>query len=102
MIEAEPNTGWLYGSVKLGSKGFILTGGSDGFDSSPYASITPGADAVGDVRANSVKRVASAVGADEGKLRPLLSERHFPTKAITSAHAYVEASVLGKVVVDVQ
>jgi thioredoxin reductase (NADPH) len=62
MIGAEPNTGWLFGTVKLDKKGFILTGGPDGFDSSPYATSTPGIFAVGDVRSNSVKRVASAVG----------------------------------------
>jgi thioredoxin reductase (NADPH) len=62
MIGAEPNTGWLYGTVKLDQKGFVLTGGSDGFESTPYATSVPGMYAVGDVRANSVKRVASAVG----------------------------------------
>jgi thioredoxin reductase (NADPH) len=62
MIGAEPNSGWLFGTVKLDKKGFILTGGADGFDGSPYATSVPGMFAVGDVRANSVKRVASAVG----------------------------------------
>jgi thioredoxin reductase (NADPH) len=62
MIGAEPNTGWLYGTVQLDKKGFILTGGADGFESTPYATSVPGIYAVGDVRANSVKRVASAVG----------------------------------------
>jgi thioredoxin reductase (NADPH) len=62
MIGAEPNTGWLYGTVRLDKKGFILTGGSDGFENTPYATSVPGMYAVGDVRASSVKRVASAVG----------------------------------------
>lgn len=62
MIGAEPNSGWLYGSVKLDNKGFILTGGPDAFNESPYATNVPGMFAVGDVRAASVKRVASAVG----------------------------------------
>ena len=62
MIGAEPNSGWLYGTVKLDGKGFVLTGGSDGFESTPYATSAPGMYAVGDVRANSVKRIASAVG----------------------------------------
>jgi thioredoxin reductase (NADPH) len=62
MIGAEPNTGWLYGTVKLDKKGFILTGGADGFDGTPYATSVPGMFAVGDVRSKSVKRVASAVG----------------------------------------
>jgi thioredoxin reductase (NADPH) len=62
MIGAEPNSGWLYGTLRLDQKGFILTGGADGFESTPYATSVPGIYAVGDVRANSVKRVASAVG----------------------------------------
>jgi thioredoxin reductase (NADPH) len=62
MIGAEPNTGWLYGTVRLNNKGFIVTGNTDGFEKSPYATSMPGIFAVGDVRANSVKRVASAVG----------------------------------------
>jgi len=62
MIGAEPNTGWLYGTVKLDKKGFVLTGAADGFETSPYATSVPGIFAVGDVRSNSVKRVASAVG----------------------------------------
>jgi thioredoxin reductase (NADPH) len=62
MIGAEPNSGWLFGTVKLDKKGFVLTGPQDGFESTPYATSVPGMYAVGDVRANSVKRVASAVG----------------------------------------
>jgi len=62
MIGAEPNSGWLFGAVRLDKKGFILTGGTDGFESTPYATSVPGMFAVGDVRSNSVKRVASAVG----------------------------------------
>lgn len=62
MIGAEPNTGWLYGTVKLDKKGFILTGGTEGFQATPYATSVPGMFAVGDVRSDSVKRVASAVG----------------------------------------
>jgi thioredoxin reductase (NADPH) len=62
MIGAEPNSGWLFGTVRLDKKGFILTAGTDGFESTPYATSVPGMFAVGDVRSNSVKRVASAVG----------------------------------------
>ena len=62
MIGAEPNSGWLYGTVKLDKKGFILTGSADGFQATPYATSVPGMYAVGDVRSDSVKRVASAVG----------------------------------------
>ncbi|MGC1781966.1 MAG: FAD-dependent oxidoreductase [Acidobacteriaceae bacterium] len=62
MIGAEPNSGWVYGAVKLDDKGFVLTGGSWGFEATSYATSVPGVYAVGDVRAESVKRVASAVG----------------------------------------
>jgi thioredoxin reductase (NADPH) len=62
MIGAEPNSGWLFGTVQLDKKGFILTGGADGFENTPYATSVPGMFAVGDVRSASVKRVASAVG----------------------------------------
>jgi thioredoxin reductase (NADPH) len=62
MIGAEPNSGWLFGGVKLDKKGFILTGGAEGFEMTPYATSVPGMFAVGDVRSSSVKRVASAVG----------------------------------------
>lgn len=57
MIGAEPNTGWLFGSVKLDNKGFVLTGGKVGFDGTPYSTSLAGMYAVGDVRANSVKRL---------------------------------------------
>ncbi len=62
MIGAEPNSGWVYGAVKLDEKGFVLTGGQWGFEATSYATSVPGIYAVGDVRAESVKRVASAVG----------------------------------------
>jgi thioredoxin reductase (NADPH) len=62
MIGAEPNSGWVYGAVKLDEKGFVLTDGKWGFEASPYATSVAGVYAVGDVRAESVKRVASAVG----------------------------------------
>lgn len=62
MIGAEPNSGWVYGAVKLDHKGFVLTGGRWGFEATSFATSVPGIYAVGDVRAESVKRVASAVG----------------------------------------
>ena len=61
MVGAAPNTGWLSGLVALDDKGFIKTGDAAGA-SSPYATSQPGIFAVGDVRAGSVKRVASSVG----------------------------------------
>jgi thioredoxin reductase (NADPH) len=62
MIGAQPNTSWLKGVVALDEKGFVITGGPQGFDSTRYATNTAGIYAVGDVRTASVKRVASAVG----------------------------------------
>lgn len=61
MVGAAPNTGWLSGLVDLDDKGFVLTGDAVG-GASPYATSRPGIFAVGDVRAGSVKRVASSVG----------------------------------------
>jgi thioredoxin reductase (NADPH) len=61
MVGAAPNTGWLSGLVDLDDKGFVLTGEAAGA-ASPYATSHPGIFAVGDVRAGSVKRVASSVG----------------------------------------
>jgi thioredoxin reductase (NADPH) len=68
MLGAVPNTDWLRGCVALNEKGFVLTGtaasasAAPGNDAWPFATSIPGIFAVGDVRAGSVKRVASAVG----------------------------------------
>jgi thioredoxin reductase (NADPH) len=72
MTGAIPNTGWLQGSVALDQKGFVKTGQDLLRDDltdwplerAPHLLETsmPGVFAVGDVRAGSVKRVASAVG----------------------------------------
>ncbi len=61
MVGAAPNTAWLSGLVALDGKGFVLTGPAAG-RLSEYETSAPGIFAVGDVRAGSVKRVASAVG----------------------------------------
>ena len=61
MVGAAPNTGWLSGLIELDGHGFVLTGDAIGAGS-PYATSHPGIFAVGDVRAGSVKRVASSVG----------------------------------------
>lgn len=61
MAGAAPNTAWLSGLIDLDAKGFVLTG-SDAGGRSQYETSCPGVFAVGDVRAGSVKRVASAVG----------------------------------------
>ncbi|MEM1023099.1 MAG: FAD-dependent oxidoreductase [Myxococcota bacterium] len=61
MIGAAPNTGWLGDLVELDDRGFVLTGTGAG-KKSEFETSTSGVYAVGDVRAGSVKRVASAVG----------------------------------------
>lgn len=61
MVGAAPNTQWLNDCVKVDDKGFVLTGPAAGVEF-PFATSLPGIFAVGDVRAGSVKRVASAVG----------------------------------------
>jgi thioredoxin reductase (NADPH) len=89
-IGAAPRTEWLEGVLERDARGFVLTGpdlrGSGerprprGFDRDPYflEASAPGVFAAGDVRANSVKRVASAVG--EGAM------------AIQLVHTYLERS----------
>jgi thioredoxin reductase (NADPH) len=64
MIGAEPNTDWLKECLMLDGKGFVITGrDSEGKAlDSPYVTTRPGVFAVGDVRAGSIKRVASGVG----------------------------------------
>jgi thioredoxin reductase (NADPH) len=87
-IGAAPRTDWLDGVVTRDERGFIPTGPdllSDGrrppgwdLDRDPYflESSVPGVFVAGDVRAESVKRVASAVG--EGAM------------AVTLVHRYLE------------
>ena len=61
MAGAAPNTVWLGGFLKLDRNGFILTGQEAGSANALETSVK-GVFAVGDVRAGSTKRVASAVG----------------------------------------
>jgi len=87
-IGAAPRTEWLGGVVARDPMGFVLTGRDLvvdgqrprgwGLNRDPYylESSVPGVFAAGDVRANSVKRVASAVG--EGAM------------AIQLIHGYLE------------
>jgi thioredoxin reductase (NADPH) len=61
MIGATPNTEWLSDLVDLDSRGFVITGKAAGAHR-PLETSRPGIFAVGDVRAGSAKRVASAAG----------------------------------------
>ncbi len=88
-IGAEPRTDWLDGVLSRDERGFVLTGpdlivGGQrppgwSLPRDPYhlESSVPGVFAAGDVRADSVKRVASAVG--EGAM------------AVSLVHRYLEA-----------
>lgn len=69
LIGADPRTEWLPPQVDRDSKGFVLTGRDvpmehwlDGRPPESLATSVPGIFAVGDVRAGSMKRVASAAG----------------------------------------
>jgi thioredoxin reductase (NADPH) len=72
MLGASPNTDWLGDcGIALDEKGFVSCGGANFAEGSRHAegrrpsmfeTSRPGVFAVGDVRAGSVKRVASAVG----------------------------------------
>jgi thioredoxin reductase (NADPH) len=74
MTGAQPNTSWLQGCVVLDDHGFVKTGPDLSKEQlvdarwslprPPYLleSSVPGVFAAGDVRAGSVKRIASAVG----------------------------------------
>jgi thioredoxin reductase (NADPH) len=85
-IGAAPLTGWLDGVVERDERGFVLAGPdlmADGklppgwpLDRPPYHLETsvPGVFAAGDVRAESAKRVASAVG--EGAMAVMLVHRY--------------------------
>ena len=62
-IGAEPNTDWLSGSgVALDRKGFVLTGADARENRRPLETSRRGVFAIGDVRSDSVKRVAASVG----------------------------------------
>jgi thioredoxin reductase (NADPH) len=76
-IGAEPNTDWLTDSdIGLDAKGFILTGENAGGSRHPLETSQHGVFAIGDVRSESVKRVAAAVG--EG------------AQVVAALHAYLD------------
>jgi thioredoxin reductase (NADPH) len=85
-IGAAPGTGWLEGVVARDSRGFVLAGpdidqDEEGWqlDRPPYHLETsvPGVFVAGDVRAESAKRVASAVG--EGAMAVMFVHRYLET-----------------------
>jgi len=88
-IGAEPRTDWLAGVLERDQQGFLLTGPdllvdrerprgwSADRDPWPLEASLPGVFVAGDVRADSVKRVASAVG--EGAMAVALAHRYLGT-----------------------
>jgi len=69
LLGAEPDCGWLPDGLALDDHGFVLTGRDvprqawvDGQPPASLETTLPGVFAVGDVRAGSMKRVASASG----------------------------------------
>lgn len=69
LLGAEPDCSWLPDGVALDERGFVLTGRDvprefwvDGQPPASLETTVPGIFAVGDVRAGSMKRVASASG----------------------------------------
>jgi len=78
-IGVQPGTEWLHGSaVALDDHGFILTGRDLEGERLPLETSLPGVFAVGDVRAGSVKRVASAAG--EGSMAVRLAHDHIAAR----------------------
>ena len=94
MIGADPHTGWLPPEIMRDDHGFLLTGpdivGADLPQSWPLERLPlgletslPGVFAAGDVRADSVKRVASAVG--EGAVAVRLVQQHLAASPLRQA-----------------
>jgi thioredoxin reductase (NADPH) len=85
-IGAQPRTDWLAGTLERDDRGFLLTGPDLVVDRQrprgwpldrdpwPLETSIPGVFVAGDVRADSVKRVASAVG--EGAMAVTLAHRY--------------------------
>jgi thioredoxin reductase (NADPH) len=76
LIGALPHTDWLQGAVQRDAKGFIPTGHRVDATRWPlqrppmnFETSVPGVFAVGDVRLDSMKRVASAVGEGAGAIQ---------------------------------
>jgi thioredoxin reductase (NADPH) len=74
LIGGHPRSDWLPPDVERDERGFVVTGGGEHM----FETSLPGVFAIGDVRAGSVKRVASAVG--EGAV------------VIQQVHRYLDAS----------
>jgi len=97
MIGADPHTSWLPPEIARNEHGYLLTGAGaledDGAGGRPgwplmrtplaLETSMPGVFAAGDVRAESVKRVASAVG--EGAVAVRLAQQHLAASPVRRA-----------------
>ena len=91
MIGAEPRTSWLPDDLVRDDHGFICTGQAtasagherDGESPGIYETSLPGVFAVGDVRSDSIKRVASAVG--EGSVVVQQVHQHLTRLSLVSS-----------------
>ena len=97
-IGARPHTEWLPGEIVRDDQGFVLTGADVPreapwpLDRAPFPLETsmPGVLAIGDARAGSLKRVASAVGA--GSIAIRVVHRLLDADGRTAADELAEAS----------
>ena len=94
LIGADPHTGWLPPEIARNDNGFLLTGPDTVGAGLPQPwplqrlplgleTSLPGVFAAGDVRADSVKRVASAVG--EGAVAVRLVQQHLAASQLHQA-----------------
>ncbi len=90
LIGATPNTDWLAGVVQRDAKGFIVTGHNIDLSTWPlrrepmsFETSVPGVFAVGDVRLDSMKRVASAVGEGAGAIQDVHQYLNETAQAVT-------------------
>jgi len=103
LIGATPHTDWLDGLLQRDAKGFVRTGRDVDFESFPpsrepmsFETSVPGIFAIGDVRFDSTKRVATAVGEGAGAVQNIheyMEERlgAFQDKRHRAGHVEVAA-----------
>jgi thioredoxin reductase (NADPH) len=92
-IGASPATAWLADGVALDGDGFVLTdrqlGSASGAGASgalPFETSVPGVFAAGDVRHDSMKRVAAAVGEGSSAVRSVHERLATATSLLDTGH----------------